>query len=377
MKPRNVTQAMGKFVRKRQLTSRAPTLLGHQGTVPRGRPRPAPVERQAAPAPHLTAEQQRRAAELEQELQLARDLQQGLLLEAAPRLRGWEVAAVSLPARDLGGDLYDFMRLDGRTQGIMIGDVSGKGLSAALRMAVARTVFRHEARRGEPPGETLAAVNRGVLSEIPHGMVTMLYARLDTTQGLLRVANAGHTFPLIVNGQVQELELSGLPLGVDPDSDYLEATVTLGPGDAVVLYTDGVPEAENRSGAIFSFERLQALIEAHRHLKPRALVALMLHELRAWNEGVQSDDVTIVVLRRRLSRLSAELRSVAAEVLGDERADSFWAEALGLVGTTGADDAETWIAVLPEVLKLAQNRYGRGLARELHQHLRIATEDYR
>ncbi|MFQ3662912.1 MAG: PP2C family protein-serine/threonine phosphatase [Chloroflexaceae bacterium] len=369
---------MGKLVRERHLTSRAPTLLGHQGAVPRRRPRPAPIERQAEPTPHLTAEQQRRAAELEQELQLARDLQQGLLLEAAPRLPGWEVAAVSLPARDLGGDLYDFMRLDGRTQGIMIGDVSGKGLSAALRMAVARTVFRHEARRGEPPGETLAAVNRGVLSEIPHGMVTMLYARLDTTQGLLRVANAGHTFPLIVNGQVQELELSGLPLGVDPDSNYLEATVTLGPGHTVVLYTDGVPEAENRSGAIFSFERLQALIEAHHHLKPRALVALVLHELRAWNEGAaQSDDVTIVVLRRRLSRLSAELRSIAVEVLGDERADSFWAEALGLVGTSGADDAETWIAVLPEVLKLAQNRYGRGLARELHQHLRIATEDYR
>ncbi|MCS6882075.1 MAG: PP2C family protein-serine/threonine phosphatase [Oscillochloridaceae bacterium] len=325
----------------------------------------------------LTAEQQRRAAELEQELQLARDLQQGLLLEAAPRLRGWEVAAVSLPARELGGDLYDFLRLDGQTQGIMIGDVSGKGLAAALRMAVARTVFRHEARRGEAPGETLAAVNRGVLSEIPQGMVTMLYARLDTAQGLLQVANAGHTFPLIVNGQVQELELSGLPLGVDPDSEYAEARVALRPGDSVVLYTDGLPEAENRSGALFSFERLQKLIEEHRCLKPRALVARLLHELRAWSEGAQSDDVTIVVLRRRCSRLGDELRSVMTEVLDNERADGFWAEALGLVGAAHADDAETWIAVLPEVLKLAQSHYGRGLARELHQQLRIAAEDYR
>lgn len=377
MKPLSVPPAMRKGIAGRQPTSRVPTLLGHQGVVPRRRPRPASAGGPAESHPPLTAEQQRRAAELEQELQLARDLQQGLLLEAAPRLPGWEVAAVSLPARDLGGDLYDFIRLDGHSQGIMIGDVSGKGLAAALRMAVARTVFRHEARRGEPPGVTLASVNRGVLSEIPQGMVTMLYARLDTAQGLLRVANAGHTFPLIVNGQVQELELSGLPLGVDPDSDYSEASATLEPGDSVVLYTDGVPEAANRGGALFSFERLQALIEAHRHLKPRALVALLLHELRAWSDGAQSDDVTIVVLRRRFSRLSAELQSVAADVLGGERADGFWTEALGLVGATHADEAQTWIAVLPEVLKLAQSRYGRGLARELHQQLRIATEDYR
>lgn len=368
---------MRKLVAGRQITCRVPSLLGHRGGVPRRRPHRAPAEQQAGNIPALTAEQQRRAAELEQELQLARDLQQGLLLEAAPRLRGWEVTAVSLPARDLGGDLYDFLRLDGQTQGIMIGDVSGKGLAAALRMAVARTVFRHEARRGEAPGPTLAAVNRGVLSEIPQGMVTMLYARLDTAEGLLRVANAGHTFPLIVNGQVQELELSGLPLGVDPDSDYSEAQVSLRPGDSVVLYTDGLPEAENRSGALFSFERLQKLIEAHRCLKPRALVALLLHELRAWSEGAQSDDVTVVVLRRRFSRLGDELRSVMTEVLGDERAEDFWEEALGVAGATRANDAETWIAVLPEVLKLAQGRYGRGLARELHQQLRIAVEDYR
>jgi phosphoserine phosphatase RsbU/P len=327
------------------------------------------------PAPGMSAEQRRRAAEIEQELQLARDLQQGLLLEAAPSLAGWEISAVSLPARDLGGDLYDFLPLQNGTHGIMIGDVSGKGLAAALRMAVARTVFRHEARRDESPAPTLAAVNRGVLSEIPHGMVTMLYARLDTQHGELHIANAGHTFPLLVNGAVQELELSGLPLGVDGESDYVEARATIAPGDSVVLYTDGVLEAESSAGEIFSFERLHALVSAHRDLKPRALVARLLHELRAWSAGTQSDDITMVVLRRRLRDLNAELRGVGEDVLGAERTAELWAM-LGELPQRPAD-AESWLAILPELMAQVQARFGRGLARELNQQLRLTIEDYR
>lgn len=336
--------------------------------------------RQPAPDPAIAAEQQRRAAELEQELQLARDIQQGLLLEAAPRLAGWELTAVSLPARDLGGDLYDFLPLGGDVQGIMIGDVSGKGLPAALRMAVARTVFRHEARRADAPAPTLAAVNRGVLSEIPQGMVTMLYARLNTACGELRVANAGHIFPLIVNGCVRELELSGLPLGVDVDSEYEEDSALLGPGDSVVLYTDGVVEAENATGEIYGFGRLKALIGANLALKPRAMAALLIHELRAWSgSGRQTDDVTVVVLRRRFTEINAELRSIADEVLGSDRAESFWAEILPLFGDLPDDQqiASAWLGLLPELLKLAQARFGRGLARELNQQLRLAIEDYR
>ncbi len=351
------------------------TLVSHRGArlLGRRRRRPAPPPE----PPTLTPEQQRRAAEIEQELQLARDIQQGLLLEAAPRLPGWELAAVSLPARDLGGDLYDFLKLGENAQGIMIGDVSGKGLSAALRMAVARTVFRHEARRGAPPASTLAAVNRGVLSEIPQGMVTMLYAKLDMADGRLLLANAGHTFPLLVNGKVSELELSGLPLGVDADSDYTEASAVLNYGDSVLLYTDGVLEAENAAGEIYSFERLQALVQANASLKPRAMVALLLRELRAWSGGTQTDDVTIVVLRRRLADLAAELRGVTEAVCGAEPASVFWEAALAAIGAERIGDANAWVSALPELIKLVQGRFGRGLARELHQELRLAIEDYR
>ena len=130
---------MSKLTRSRNRYLRS-TLLGHTG-------RPAPLRAKAPLAPGPNLDELRRQAEIEQDMRLARDIQQGLLLEAVPRLPGWEISAVSMPARDLGGDLYDFLPLASGWHGIMIGDVSGKGLPAALRMAVARTLFRHAARR--------------------------------------------------------------------------------------------------------------------------------------------------------------------------------------------------------------------------------------
>jgi sigma-B regulation protein RsbU (phosphoserine phosphatase) len=357
---------------QRQLNRRVhATLLGHtRGCgAQRARPRLVPP-----PAPQPDPGELRRQAEIEQDLLLARDIQQGLLLEAVPRLPGWEVSAVSLPARDLGGDLYDFLALGDNWQGIMIGDVSGKGLPAALRMAVARTVFRHEARRGEAPAPTLAAVNRGVLADIPQGMITMLYAMLDTERGLLRMANAGHNYPLLLNGDIHEVELSGLPLGVDVDSDYEEAHAVLKPGDTVLLYTDGVIEATRPDDEMFGYERLEQVLREHEGLKPRALVAALLHELRAWSVEGQADDITMVIVRRRLDRLDAELRTIADDVLGRERAGLLWAE-LPLPSADAPVDA--WIELLPEIVQAAQARYGRGLARELNAQLRLVLEEYR
>lgn len=347
------------------------TLIGHTGhrRAARRQPQPSPA---APPAPDV--EGLRRQAEIERDLLLARDIQQGLLLEAVPRLPGWEISAVSLPARDLGGDLYDFLPLGGNQQGIMIGDVSGKGLPAALRMAVARTVFRHEARRGEAPSLTLAAVNRGVLADIPQGMITMLYATLDTQHGLLRMANAGHNYPVLINGQVREVELSGLPLGVDGDSDYEEISTTIKPGDTVLLYTDGVIEATNAVEEIYSYERLEQLLRTNDSLKPRALVSKLLHELRAWSDGDQADDITMVIIRRRLDRIDAELRSIAEDVLGRERAAQLWDE----ISLLDADaPVSAWAEILPSIVQTAQARFGRGLARELNGQLRLALEEYR
>jgi sigma-B regulation protein RsbU (phosphoserine phosphatase) len=334
--------------------------------------RPAHSAAPQAPAPDTSALAQRQA-EIERDLLMARDIQQGLLLEAVPRLPGWEISAVSLPARELGGDLYDFLPLSGGRQGLMIGDVSGKGLPAALRMAVTRTVFRHEARHGRAPGETLAAVNGGVLSEIPQGMVTMLYATLDLHTGALWVANAGHNFPLLLGEQVREVELCGLPLGVDIDSTYEELCTTLQHGETVLFYTDGVVEATDANDVLFGFERLEQLLRLNTRLKPRALIALLLQELRAWSHSTQADDITMVAVRRRLAHAGAELRSIVHDVLGAERA-GLWEEL-----THPSDDApaSAWLEVLPAIVQATQSRHGRGLARELSAQLRLALEEYR
>jgi sigma-B regulation protein RsbU (phosphoserine phosphatase) len=348
------------------------TLLTHTSGAFAVRARPLAAVAPAAAPPN--PEELRRQSEIEQDMRLARDIQQGLLLEAVPRLFGWEISAVSLPARDLGGDLYDFLPLADDWHGIMIGDVSGKGLPAALRMAVARTVFRHEARRDQSPGATLARTNRGVLSEIPQGMVTMLYARLDTQRGLINIANAGHNYPVLINGEVSELELSGLPLGVDDESEYTESSAVIHPGDTVVLYTDGVVEASGPKEEIFGYARLEQMLRANAHLKPRALLAALLHELRAWSGSEQADDITMVIIRRRLESLGAELRGVADDVLGADRSRQLWA-ALDLPG----DDAlkAVWAESLPNLIGVAQGQFGRGLARELHGQLRLALEEYR
>jgi sigma-B regulation protein RsbU (phosphoserine phosphatase) len=324
-------------------------------------------------AAQQVSEEQRRQAEIEQDLRMARDIQQGLLLEAVPRLPGWEISAASLPARDLGGDLYDFLPLKDGWHGVMIGDVSGKGLPAALRMAVARTVFRHEARRGAGPGQTLAAVNNGVLSEIPQGMVTMLYVMLNTHNGGIRIANAGHNYPVIINGQVHEMELTGLPLGVMGDSDYTEISSTLDHGDTILLYTDGVVEATNSKGEMFGYERLEGVLQANEGMKPRVLLATLLHELRFWGGADQADDITMVILRRRQAELPAELFSVVEEVLGRERATQLWED----LPLPSSSSASAWAEVLPEIVRTTQVRYGRGLARELNGQLRLALEEYR
>lgn len=315
-----------------------------------------------------------RQAEIEQELALARDIQQGLLLEAVPRLPGWELSAVSLPARDLGGDLYDFLRLGVGQHGIMIGDVSGKGLPAALRMAVARTVFRHEARKGELPAPTLAGVNRVVLADIPQGMVTMLYTTLDLHSGVLRMANAGHNFPIVIDGDLNELEPTGLPLGVDGESAYCELVYELPYGATVFFFTDGVVEAMNVLGEMYGDDRLHHLLRSNARLKPRAMVALLLHDLRAWSGGAHSDDVTLVVVRRRYAAVGAELRLVVEDVLGSERAQALLTE-LALPET--AAPLASWKAAAAEFVQHVQSTFGRGLARELNAQFRLVLEEYR
>lgn len=310
--------------------------------------------------------------ELAQDLRMARELQQGLLLQAVPRLQRWELAAASLPASEIGGDLYDFPALDDGWHGLMIGDVSGHGLAAALRMAVARTIFRQIAREKLDPGATLAAVNRTLISELPHGMVTMVYVHAEIETGVLRVANAGHNFPVLIGRDVRELELSGLPLGIDPDAEYETITARLEPGETALLYTDGITEANDARERMYGFQRLQSLLLRNHQQRPRTMMATILNTVKAWSNNQLADDMTMVVLRRRLPGLGAELRNISVDVMGEMATAALWFE-LGAV----SDDVDAWQAALPGLTKIAQARHGRGLSRELAAQLRLTLDDYR
>lgn len=310
--------------------------------------------------------------ELAQDLRMARELQQGLLLQTVPRLQRWELAAASLPATEIGGDLYDFPALDNGWHGLMIGDVSGHGLAAALRMAVARTLFRQVAREQRDPGTTLAALNRALLSEMPHGMVTMLYVHAEIETGRLHIANAGHTYPVLIGQDVRELEISGLPLGIDPDAEYETITATLEPGETALLYTDGIIEANDQRERLYGYARLQSLLLRNHQRRPRTLMATILNTIKSWSDNSLADDVTMVVMRRRWPDLGAELRNVCTDVMGEMAAAALWVEFAHV-----PNQAEQWQAVLPQLGKIVQARHGRGLSRELLSQLRLVLDEYR
>ena len=235
------------------------------------------------------------------ELHVAHDIQTSLLAPREVRSGPWTIAAISVPAREVGGDFYDYCPVIGNgIGGIAIGDVSGKGIPAALQMAVVRTIFRIEARRRILPAETLTRINQSLQTEMQtQGMVTLLYAFVDPAAGVMHFSNAGHNYPVLLNGRAEELKLTGLPLGIDGDVEYAEHSVPLAPGNSVVFYTDGVVEAINPQGELFGFDRLLGMLETMRELPPGDIIRRVIQSVQGFAAGEpQSDDITIVVLHR-------------------------------------------------------------------------------
>ena len=246
-----------------------------------------------------TARQEERAR-IEQEMRTAQLIQQSLLPKDVPAAAGWQFTPYYKPAKEVGGDFYDFIAFDDGRLGIVIGDVSGKGVPAALVMAITRTMLRTAAGATVSPGEVLARVNDLLSADITPGMfVTCFYALLDIESGQLQYANAGHDPPYRHHdGGASELWATGMPLGIMPGSCYEEYDVTLAPGDSVLFYSDGLVEAHNTMREMFGFPRLMALVGE----QPgnASLINCMLNELAiftgvAWE---QEDDVTMVALHR-------------------------------------------------------------------------------
>lgn len=260
---------------------------------------------QAAPAvrvAQLVKEQEveaRARERIAQELRIAQLIQQQFLPKELPRLPGWEVAAHYQPAREVGGDFYDFFDLPDGQVGIVVGDVTDKGVPAALVMATTRSLLRSDAPRLVSPAEVLAFANELLLPSIPdHMFVTCLYVVLDPRSGRLRYANAGHNLPYVRSGdEVLELRATGLPLGLMPGIIYEEKESTLQPGQSLLLYSDGLIEAHNERGEMFGFPRLRELMRPPRD--SHDLIDHLMRELDQFTgpQREQEDDITLVALR--------------------------------------------------------------------------------
>jgi serine phosphatase RsbU (regulator of sigma subunit)/anti-sigma regulatory factor (Ser/Thr protein kinase) len=245
---------------------------------------------------------------VEQELGTARSIQHALLPKDLPKLEGWKIAYHYQPAREVGGDFYDFLRLDDGRVGLVIGDVSGKGIAAALVMANTQSVLRAVARRGNvAPGQVLAEANEVLYAYIPSGtFVTCFYGVLDLENGRLVYANAGHDPPYSQRGgDAQELRARGMPLGLMPDMPYEEKEAVLAAGDDLLLYSDGLVEAHDTKGDMFGFPRLRRLIMAQSTGSGEELIDVLLAELTSFTgtDAEQEDDITLVTLERSKARV--------------------------------------------------------------------------
>jgi len=244
--------------------------------------------------------QLRISAQLTQEMRVARNIQKGLFPRQCPQVMGHSLAACCEPARETGGDFYDFIEIGDGRLGIVIADVAGKGMPAALLMADARSTWRAEARNKHDPAETLRRVNRTMCRDInSNSFVTLLYAVFDPTTRQICLASAGHPLPLLHNSTgVGEIEVYGLPLGLHLDAVYDEVQASLSPGDTVFLYTDGVVESLSPSRELFGFERLMTLMQQEGDRAAADLIDHTLAAIRAFGgQASQADDVTIVVLK--------------------------------------------------------------------------------
>jgi serine phosphatase RsbU (regulator of sigma subunit)/anti-sigma regulatory factor (Ser/Thr protein kinase) len=259
---------------------------------------------QASPALRVAQLAQRQKIEarqrerLEQELRVARIIQETLLPKEIPTLPDWGLAVHWQPAREVGGDFYDFIQLSENRLGIIIADVTDKGIPAAMVMATTRSLLRAAAENFESPGKVLARANDLLYPDIPAKMfVTCLYLILDTKTGLIQLANAGHNLPYLCTDEgVVEARATGMPLGLMPGMEYEETETTLFPGQSLLLSSDGLVEAHNAQREIYGFPRLKRIMAEDKNEK--GLIEVLLDSLAHFtgDEYEQEDDITLLTI---------------------------------------------------------------------------------
>ncbi len=241
---------------------------------------------------------------MQQELAVAQYIQKTLLPKEVPVIEGWEVAAHWQPARAISGDFYDFILFEDGGLGVIIADVTDKGVPAGLVMASTRSILRGVSERLRAPGQILERVNDLLVNDIPRNMfVTCFYAEVDPLTGKMHFGNAGQNLPYrVCSGQVHEVEATGLPLGLIPDVRYDDFQMELQPGETLVFYSDGMIEAHSQEREMFGNRRLEAILAQSpiHEMRAEEIIQAILREMEMFigKKDNQEDDVTLVVLRR-------------------------------------------------------------------------------
>ena len=244
---------------------------------------------------------------MERELQMALGVQSSLLPQETPEIPGWAFEARWQPARTVSGDYYDFIPLDGGRLGLVIADVSDKGMPAAVFMALTRSTIRATVSQIPSPAEAIAEANRLICADSTDGMfVTLFYAMLDPVSGVFTYVNAGHNPPLVCRASdpgdaehLEELRPTGMALGIVEDFPFEQRTLALQPGDSILLYTDGVPDASNEGHEQFGMDRLRRVILEQRTGPVSGTVAALEGSIAELTGGAtQFDDIAILAVKR-------------------------------------------------------------------------------
>ncbi len=237
---------------------------------------------------------------LEEELKIARKIQMQMLPGSPPELPGFDLHGVTVPSRQVGGDYYDFVLVDGRWLVIVVADVSGKGIPASILTATLHATVRTNTDAQRNPRDMMARLNRLLYRNTSAAeFATVFYAVLDTQNGTVRFSNAGHEFPFVMaKGGARPLEESGVVLGCLEEFDYVENDCNIPPGGSLVVYTDGVTDSESRSGDYYGTERLRSVLESNGNLTARDVCRRVIEDVRSFGDGENQDDLTLVVLKR-------------------------------------------------------------------------------
>ncbi len=239
---------------------------------------------------------------IEKELEITRDIQQNVLPKKFPELSNIEIGAINIPAKEVGGDFYDYIHVDNNRHGFLIADVSGKSLPASMFMAFSRSITRVEAFNLISPSKVLEESNKYIYKDSQAGMfVTMFYCVMDLKKSSIIFGSAGHNEQLLYQaktGEFKPLKVKGIPLGVAPDSQYREEAFTYEKNDILILYTDGVTEAIDKNGAEFGLDQLKEIIKKNKNESAYVIMNYIMSAIDQFTQGLpQFDDITLLIIK--------------------------------------------------------------------------------